>query len=146
MGCNSRLDEVQAAVLRVKLAALDGHNDARRALAERYRRRLTGVGLPAECPVGAAVRHAYHLYVIRHPRRDALRARLAERGVGTLVHYPVPVHLQPAYADLGYRPGSLPHTERAAREVLSLPLYPGLTDAQQDRVIEAIHSCRAEAA
>jgi dTDP-4-amino-4,6-dideoxygalactose transaminase len=145
-GVNSRLDEVQAAVLGVKLAALDRHNDARRALADRYRCGLAGVQVPGEYPDGDAVRHVYHLYVVRHPRRDALRARLAERGVGTLVHYPVPVHRQPAYADLGYRPGSLPHTERAAREVVSLPLYPGLTAARQDQVIEAVRASRAEAA
>ena len=132
----------------MKLTTLDRHNDARHAAG----RAATTAGSPAlacppNTPSGAAVRHAYHLYVVRHPQRDAFRARLAELGgVGTLVHYPVPVHLQPAYADLDYLPGSLPHTERAAREVLSLPLYPGLTDAQQDRVIEAIPSCWAEAA
>ncbi|RME34952.1 MAG: hypothetical protein D6793_07925, partial [Thermoflexia bacterium] len=72
----------------------------------------------------------YHLYVVRHPRRDALQAFLSERGIGTLIHYPVPVHLQPAYADLGHGEGSLPVTETLAREVLSLPMYPELTDGE----------------
>ena len=85
----------------------------------------------------------YHLYVIRHPRRDALAEHLAAHGIGALVHYPIAVHLQPAYQDLGMKEGSLPETERAAREVLSLPLYPGLTEAQQARVIEAVNAFTA---
>ncbi len=137
-GVNSRLDEVQAAILAVKLAHLDRHNDERRRLAGLYRERLTGVALPRDDGPGRPVRHAYHLFVVRHPKRDALREALQRRGVGTLIHYPVPVHLQPAYADLGYRPGSLPVTERIASEVLSLPLYVGLTEADIDAVARAV--------
>jgi dTDP-4-amino-4,6-dideoxygalactose transaminase len=126
-GFNSRLDELQAAILSVKLAHLDEHNGVRRFLAESYRKFLHGLTLPSEQGTGHAVHHVYHLYVVRHPQRDDLRRRLQERGVGTLIHYPVPVHRQPAYADLGYGPGSLPVTERTAQEILSLPMYVGLT-------------------
>src|SRR5581483_4423823 len=92
------------------------------------------------------VRHVYHLFVVRHPKRDAMRRRLQGHGVGTLIHYPLPVHLQPAYADLGYRPGSLPETERAAREVLALPLYVGLCDEQVEQVAASLCGGHAEAA
>src|SRR5262249_29298719 len=109
-GINSRLDEVQAAILGVKLAHLDTHIAERRRLADCYRHHLGGV----DHPVAAhGVEHVYHLYVVRSPRRDDLRARLRERGMETQIHYPVAVHLQPAYADLGYRSGSLPATESA---------------------------------
>jgi len=133
-GVNSRLDELQAALLRVKLPHLQAHNDARRAVASRYQS-LAGVGLPTEA---RGCRHVYHLYAVRHPRRDAFMACLREHGVGTLIHYPVPVHLQEAYADLGLRPGALPQTESAAAEVLSLPMYVGLEDHQVSHVIETI--------
>ena len=116
----SRLDELQAAVLSAKLPHLDGWNATRRRLAARYRELLAGlVDLPADDGV-------FHLFVIRTARRDALRAYLHERGIGVDVHYPVPAHLQPPYASFGGGPGSLPHTEQLAREVLSLPLYPEL--------------------
>lgn len=137
-GTNSRLDELQAAILRVKLPLLDGWLDTRRALADRYSAALTGLpGLtpPAEAPYG---RHAYHLYVARTLRRDALRGYMAERGIGTLVHYPTPIYLQPAYADLGLAPGACPVAEQAAGEILSLPLHPHLTTQQVDVVAEAI--------
>jgi dTDP-4-amino-4,6-dideoxygalactose transaminase len=122
-GLNSRLDEIQAAVLRVGLKHLDGWNARRRALAEAYFDQLgeCGLQLPREMPYAQAV---YHLFVVRHPRRDALIAALEERGVGTLVHYPIPLHLQPAFASLGGRPGDHPVAERAAAEILPLPLYP----------------------
>ncbi len=132
-GTNSRLDELQAAVLRVKLRYLESWNARRREIAALYRELLSegvarwGLVLPEEPP---DARHVYHLYVVRHPRRDALQAFLSERGIGTLIHYPVPVHLQPAYADLGHGEGSLPVTETLAREVLSLPMYPELTDGE----------------
>jgi dTDP-4-amino-4,6-dideoxygalactose transaminase len=142
-GQNSRLDEVQAALLRVTLAHLDEHNEERRRLAAHYRRFLKGVGLPA---VGPALGHVYHLFVVRHPDRDGLRCRLAARGVGTGCHYPLPVHLQPAYADLGYGPGSFPMAERVAREVLSLPLYLGMSAADLDAVCGALVDCLQEAA
>ncbi len=139
-GVNSRLDEIQAAALTLKLRHLEAATHERRAQAARYDAALQGVTTPREAE---GRRHVYHLYVIRHPRRDALAAHLDERGIGTLIHYPIPVHLQPAYADLGVAAGALPETERAAREVLSLPLYPGLTEERQRRVIEAVNSFAA---
>ena len=134
-GINSRLDELQAGILRVKLRHLDAWNARRRQLADLYRELLSGIDLvlPAQ-----NAGHVYHQFVIRHPRRDALREYLKERGIHTLVHYPVPVHLQPAYADLGYPAGSLPMTERASREVLSLPIYPELTKEMVGLVCQAI--------
>ena len=139
-GINSRLDELQAAILGVKLGHLDEHNAARRELVSRYREALggSGVALPIEDGRGLDVLHAYHLFAVRHPERDRLRASLSSRGVGTLVHYPVPVHRQPAYADLGYGEGSLPVTERVASEVVSLPLYVGLGREDVDAVARAI--------
>lgn len=139
-GVNSRLDELQAAVLRVKLRHLDRLNAARRALAARYRAGLAdlpGLELPAEAPWAD---HVYHLFVVQTDRRDALLRHLRARGVGAGVHYPVPAHLQPAYRDLGYRPGALPVTERLAERVLSLPLYPELKPAQVDYVIEQVRA------
>jgi dTDP-3-amino-3,4,6-trideoxy-alpha-D-glucose transaminase len=126
-GINSRLDEVQAAILSAKLPHLNACNDERRRLAACYSEHLRGVQLPPE--PDTATEHVYHLYVIRHPRRDELRELLRRRGIQSLIHYPVPVHRQPAYADLGYGPGSLPVSERLAAEVLSLPLFPGLSPA-----------------
>lgn len=134
-GQNSRLDELQAAVLRVKLAHLDSHTATRRALAARYGRQLAGVVTPY-CRSAAAAVH--HLYVVRHPERDRLRSHLAARDIGTLIHYPVPVHLQKGYADLGLGAGSLPVTERVAHEILSLPLYLGLSDEAVDEVAAAV--------
>lgn len=136
-GWNSRLDELQAAVLRVKLRHLDHDNRRRRGIAAAYTDGLRGTALtlPATRPDSE---HAFHLYVVRSLQRDRLAGFLHERGVGTLVHYPVPVHLQPAYSGrLGSRP--LPETERAAREVLSLPMYPELRDDEVQQVIKAIH-------
>jgi dTDP-3-amino-3,4,6-trideoxy-alpha-D-glucose transaminase len=142
VGVNSRLDELQAALLRVGLAHLPAWNERRRALAARYRAGLEGcgVGLPVEEPWARA---NVHLFVIRHPRRDALQAALAERGVGTLIHYPIPLHLQPAFASQGGRAGDFPAAEAAAREILSLPLYPELSDAQADSVCEAVREAAA---
>jgi dTDP-3-amino-3,4,6-trideoxy-alpha-D-glucose transaminase len=142
-GVNSRLDDLQAAFLRVALVHLEEHNAERRRLAARYRRQLRGVGLPAD---DAGVHHVYHLFVVRHPDRDRLRRQLAACGVGSMPHYPRPVHLQPAYAHLGFRLGSLPAAERAAAEVLSLPLYVGLTEVQVDTVCAAVAGCLKEAA
>jgi len=128
----SRLDEVQAALLSAKLPHLDAWNEQRRRLAERYRAALHGVVevLPPE--------GVFHLFVIRSDRRDALRAFLAERGVGTDIHYPMPVHLQTPFAQ--YARGSLPETERLAREVLSLPLYPELPERDVDDVVEQVRA------
>jgi dTDP-3-amino-3,4,6-trideoxy-alpha-D-glucose transaminase len=136
-GINSRLDELQAAILRVSLAELERCNARRRELAAFYRRELAGAGLALhqEQPYARAVNH---LFVVRHPRRDALAAALAERGIGTLIHYPIPLHLQPAFAWLGGRAGDLPVAERATAEVLSLPLYPELRDEQAAEVVQAV--------
>jgi len=137
LGFNSRLDEIQAAVLRVKLGFLEEWTARRQAIAARYRGGLAGLGLalPAERPGST---HVYHQFAIRVPDRDAVQRRMAERGVQTAVYYPVPLHLQPMYRDLGYRSGDFPEAERAAREVLCLPMYPELTDAQVDEVAEAV--------
>jgi dTDP-3-amino-3,4,6-trideoxy-alpha-D-glucose transaminase len=136
-GMNSRLDEMQAALLRVKLEHLDRHNQERREIAAIYNYQLQNVITPVVSPESY---HVYHLYVIRHGARDGLMQALAQEGVGTLIHYPVPVHLQEAYHDLGYPAGSLPHTEQAAREILSLPLYIGLTTAQAESVAAAVNA------
>jgi dTDP-4-amino-4,6-dideoxygalactose transaminase len=134
-GLNSRLDELQAAVLRVKLRHLEAWTAARRARAARYTAALAGLSTPAEA---AWARHVYHLYAVHVPRRDAVQQALLADGVGTLVHYPVPAHLQPAYAHLNVRRGSLPVTERLADEELSLPLYPELPVDQVDEVAAAL--------
>jgi dTDP-4-amino-4,6-dideoxygalactose transaminase len=135
-GWNSRLDAVQAAILSVKLRHLDADNSRRIALAQRYRQ---GLGDAVRTPVVPVGRESvYHLYVIRHPDRDALREHLASRGIGTAIQYPVPVHLQPAYVGRLGEKGSFPVAERAAREILTLPLYPELAEDMVDRVIEAV--------
>lgn len=135
-GLNSRLDELQAAVLRVKLPFLAEENRRRTAIADRYRAALAGAKriLPPP-PTAAGTTDAWHLFVVRCPARDELQRFLAERSIGSLVHYPVPVHEQPAYARLRR---SLPATERAAREVLSLPLWPEMTDAMVADVCSAL--------
>jgi dTDP-4-amino-4,6-dideoxygalactose transaminase len=141
-GWNSRLDELQAAILRVKLRHLDADNDKRRALAAIYAEELAGVvTIPIE-PVNT--RHIYHLYVIRHPQRDALMRFLNERGIGTAIHYPVPVHLQPAYRGRLGDVGSLPETERAAQEIVSLPIYPELGEQDVRTVAQAIRDFAAQ--
>jgi dTDP-4-amino-4,6-dideoxygalactose transaminase len=122
-GMNSRLDELQAAILRVKLRHLDSWNAARRERAQRYAAMLRLAEPPREA---AWARHVYHLYVVRVPERARVQRALEELGIGTLVHYPVPAHLQPAYTSLGLALGSLPVTERVAGEILSLPMYPEL--------------------
>lgn len=133
-GRNSRLDALQATLLSVKLARLDVWNTRRRALARRYLDALSGSGLelPAEA---AGRRHVYHLFVVRTPSRDALRATLGERGIETMIHYPRPVHLHPAYVSLARE---LPVSERLSDEILSLPLYPQLSDGEADAVCEAV--------
>lgn len=144
-GVNSRLDDMQAAVLSAKLAYLDRHNAERRRLAAIYSDNLREVAIPRERAGAAPIEHVYHLYVARHADRDYLREALGHRGIGTLVHYPIPVHLQPAYADLGYQRGDLPVTERIAAEILSLPLYVGLTTDQIERVAAAVSELAREA-
>jgi dTDP-4-amino-4,6-dideoxygalactose transaminase len=140
-GLNSRLDELQAAVLRVKLRHLDEANAARRQLAAVYDEALrdTELVLPARM---AGADSVFHLYVVRARERDALQKSLHELGVGTLVHYPVPIHLQPAYRGRIAGSDALAETERAAREVLSLPMYPELSRSDAARVALAIHQSR----
>lgn len=141
-GVNSRLDEMQAAMLRVKLARLDGWNAARRRRADRYGELLAGSAaeLPERRAGAAPESHVWHLYAIRHPRRDALAAHLKERGIGTGVHYPTAIHMQPAFAALGIAPGTFPVAERQAREELSLPLYPELPLGDVDYVADAVRA------
>ncbi|MBX3001848.1 MAG: DegT/DnrJ/EryC1/StrS family aminotransferase [Caldilineaceae bacterium] len=136
-GVNSRLDEMQAAILRVKLRTLDAENSRRRQIAALYNRGLAGAGieLPA---VRAEVSHVYHQYVARTPRRDELQQFLHGEGIGTLVHYPQPVHCQPAYRDRLRIHGELAQSERAAAEVLSLPIYAEMSDADAHTVVESI--------
>lgn len=145
-GFNYRLHELQAAILRVKLRHLDDWTEGRRAHARRYDQLLAGVvRTPVELPYA---RHVYHVYVIRSGERESLARALEAEGIHTGVHYPVPVHLQPAWADLGYAPGSFPVSEQAAREVLSLPMYPELPAHELERVAElvATHSSHREPA
>jgi dTDP-4-amino-4,6-dideoxygalactose transaminase len=143
IGFNSRLDTLQAAVLRVKLPHLDSWSDARREHAATYTRLLAEAGLDEFVTppfVRADVRHIFHQYVIRvsAPRRDSLLEHLKQNGVGTKVYYPVPLHLQPCFAYLGYKEGDFPESERAARETLALPMFPELNAAQQEYVVETI--------
>jgi dTDP-4-amino-4,6-dideoxygalactose transaminase len=141
VGFNSRLDALQAAVLSVKLRHVDLWSDARAAHAARYDELLRATGLvgTVTLPVSQArTRHIFHQYVLRVPRRDALREHLRARGVGSEIYYPIPLHLQRCFASLGYTAGALPETERAAAEVLALPMYAELSDEQQERVVDAI--------
>ena len=137
IGGNFRIDTLQAAILRAKLPHLAAWNIARRRNAERYLALLEGTPLVLPEPVDA---HVWHHFVVRVPdgKRDALRAHLATREVDSEVYYPMPLHLQPCFAELGYRPGSLPHAERACAEVLALPVHPDLTAAQQEHVATAV--------
>ena len=138
VGVNSRLDAVQAAVLRAKLRRLDGWNAARRAAAARYADLLAdvpGVRVPTVRPGNEDV---WHLYVVRVDERDRLMAALDAGGIGVGIHYPTPVHLTAAYAHLGYRRGAFPVAEAASEQILSLPMFPHLTEAQQERVVDEI--------
>lgn len=137
-GYNGRLDAIQAGFLRVKLGSLRERNEARRARAQRYRQLLQdipGVELP---PEPSWARSVYHLYVVRSPFRDDLRRQLADAGVQTGLHYPVALHLQKAYAHLGYEPGAFPVAELASSRILSLPMFPELTEQQQDHVASMV--------
>jgi dTDP-4-amino-4,6-dideoxygalactose transaminase len=130
---NHRLDTLQAAILRVKLRYLDQWNEARRRNAALYTNLLTesGIVTPVEDPDSV---HVYHLYVVRTPRRDGLQAYLREQGIGTAIHYPVPIHLQPFYAGNGFRRGQFPVTEGLCDEIISLPMFPEMTTEQVERV------------
>ena len=136
-GFNFRLEGIQGAVLRVKLRYLEGWTEARRAAAARYDALFAGQGVatPAAMPWA---RHVYHLYAIRTTNRQAWQDALSAQGIQTGIHYPTPVHLLPAFADLGYRRGQFPHAEQAANEVLSLPMFPELTEAQCEEVARAV--------
>lgn len=140
LGCNSRLDELQAAFLSIKLQALDEMNARRKAIADRYTKTLASVN-PAMLQVPRGTLTVYHQYVVLHKERDLFRRRLEDRGIGTLIHYPTPPHLQPAFAHLGFKKGNFPVAERLSREILSLPVGPELTDEQVDYVIECIEWC-----
>ncbi|CCD99471.1 Pleiotropic regulatory protein [Bradyrhizobium sp. STM 3809] len=135
-GYNYRLEGIQGAVLRVKLRYLEGWTEQRRAAASRYTAMLAdkGVRVPTEA---AYARHVYHIYAIRTSNREALQAQLNAKGIQTGIHYPHPIHLLPAYADLGYKRGQFPHAEKAAAEVLSLPMYPELASSAQEEVAAA---------
>jgi dTDP-4-amino-4,6-dideoxygalactose transaminase len=138
VGTNSRLDTLQAAVLLAKLPFLESWSRLRREKAHWYTEHFRGqaaVTAPAEDP---ANEHIFHQYTIRVPKRDALLEHLKSHGIGCAVYYPLALHLQPCFAHLGYRPGSLPETERAMAEVVSLPVYPELTEAQQEAVVETV--------
>jgi len=137
VGYNYRLEGMQGAVLGVKLKYLEKWTNERRRVARRYQELLadTPLRLPQETP---HTQSAWHLYVVRHPRRDELKAFLDTHGIGNAVHYPLPLHLQKAYASLGYKPGDFPVAEKACREVLALPMFPELTDAQIQRVASVI--------
>ncbi|NWG04145.1 MAG: DegT/DnrJ/EryC1/StrS family aminotransferase [Syntrophaceae bacterium] len=139
LGLNSRLDELQATILRVKLKHLDQWNEERRKKAKIYTERLTSLGIVCPSEKAGAL-PVYHLYVIRTEKRDALQMFLKAKGIETLVHYPIPIHLQNAYKGLGYRKGDLPVTEQCASEILSLPLFPELKEDEIERVVESIRS------
>jgi dTDP-4-amino-4,6-dideoxygalactose transaminase len=136
VGINSRLDEIQSAILSAQLPYVHELNERRRAIAARYTAGLKDlVVTPIELP---GFKHVYHLYVIQTPYREELQQYLLERGIQCLIHYPIPAHLQKAYAFLGYKPGSLPTTELIVKRILSLPMFPQMTDEQVDQVIDGI--------
>ncbi|CAA9501153.1 MAG: Bacillosamine/Legionaminic acid biosynthesis aminotransferase PglE; 4-keto-6-deoxy-N-Acetyl-D-hexosaminyl-(Lipid carrier) aminotransferase [uncultured Solirubrobacteraceae bacterium] len=137
-GGTERLDNLQAALLRLRLRLLDDENAQRRAIADRYRAGLRGLPLTLPPEDASDMTSVSHLFVIETDHRDALRAALAEDGIATGVHYPTPVHMQPAWRHLGYGPGDLPTSERAARRVLSLPIFPGMDNAEVERVCAAV--------
>ena len=141
-GFNYRMEGLQGAILRVKLRHLERWTEARRAIAAKYNEQLadSGLALPREMPWA---RHVYHVYSFRISDRDAFRAALQARGIQTAVHYAIPVHLQPAHADLGYHSGSFPQSENAANEVVALPIYPELNPAQVDAVCQTVKKVSA---
>ena len=138
VGANSRLDELQAGLLRVRLSHLDELREEKSRICQRYQEELRNekIILPA---IREKADHIWHQYVIRTERRQELIAYLEQRGVGTIIHYPIPPHLSEAYAYLGLKQGSLPITERYAQTVLSIPLYNGMTEEEQAYVIDAIN-------
>ncbi len=140
-GYNGRLDAIQAGILHVKLQHLAEWNSQRRERAAEYNRQFEAAGRPVDTPHEPSwSRAVYHLYVVRTDDREGLMAFLKDKGIGTGIHYPVPLHLQKAYKSLNYLPGDFPNTERAAVEIVSLPMFPNLTGAQQARVVEEVQS------
>ena len=139
-GINSRLDEIQAAVLSVKLKRLKEWNERRQAIATQYHQRLNGIGdlITPEATKGGT--HVFHLYVVRSAGRDKLKEHLSKNGIQTLIHYPIPPHLQRAYEHFGYRTGSFPITEKLSEQALSLPLWPGMSEHQVERVCESVRA------
>lgn len=138
VGFNKRLDEMQAAFLRVKLPQLPQWTQARQKIAQQYHSELHGIGDLILPKTAEGATHVYHLFVVRTRHRAALMKHLADRGIGTLIHYPVPPHLQECYIDLGHRKGDFPIAEQLAKEVLSLPIWPGMTEAEVQTVTKAI--------
>jgi dTDP-4-amino-4,6-dideoxygalactose transaminase len=138
MGFNSRLDTLQAVVLSAKLKRLGAWNEARRAAARRYDELLADLPAVTLPRTLAGNEHVFHLYVVRVPHRDKVQERLAADGIGAQIHYPIPIHLQGAFRHLGLGPGSFPVAERAAGEILSLPIYPEITAEQQARVVASL--------
>lgn len=136
VGINSRLDEIQCAILAAQLPYVHEWNDRRREIADRYTAALKDVVVTPVEQTGC--KHVYHLYVIQTTHRDELQQYLLDRGIQCLIHYPIPAHLQQAYSFLGYKPGSLPTTEHIVKRILSLPMFPELTNEQVDMVIEGI--------
>jgi dTDP-3-amino-3,4,6-trideoxy-alpha-D-glucose transaminase len=143
VGTTARLDALQAAILRVKLRRLDESNERRREIAAALSEALTGSMIDTPPEAGEGCDHVYHQYVVRTDERERLRAHLAGAGIATAVHYPVPIHLTPAYAGLGLRPGSLPGAERLAGSVCSLPVHPGVTFGDVERMAESVHGFAA---
>jgi len=146
LGTNSRLDTLQAVVLRAKLKRLAAWNEARRAAARRYDEMLASVPQVVRPRTAPGNEHVWHLYAPRVPRRDQVLQCLVASGIGAAIHYPLPLPLQPAFAHLGHRPGDFPVSERAAAETLSLPMFPHITAAQQERVVEALRAALESAA
>ena len=146
IGGNFRIDAIQSAILHIKLPHLDTWSTGRRDRAAFYRREMERAGLlthltmPVESYPGGELRHIYNQFIIRTPRRDALRAHLTARSIGTEIYYPLPLHQQECFAYLGYKAGDFPESERAAAETLALPIFPELTEAEQAEVVESVHA------
>jgi dTDP-4-amino-4,6-dideoxygalactose transaminase len=144
VGTTARLDALQAALLRVKLRRLDGWNDDRRRLGAALRAGLEGTSVELPSPATADGDHVYHLFIVRTPDREALREHLDAHGIASAVHYPFPIHRTEAYADLGMEAGSLPVAERLSEEILTLPLFPTMSDEDVTRIVDAVRSFRGE--
>jgi dTDP-3-amino-3,4,6-trideoxy-alpha-D-glucose transaminase len=144
VGTTARLDALQAALLRVKLRRLDAANDARRRLGAALREGLAGTSVQLPDPARPDGDHVYHLFIVRTTQRDALREHLDAHGVSSAVHYPFPIHRTEAYADLGLAEGSLPVAERLAEEILTLPLYPTMSDQDVTRIVDAVRAFRGD--